>query len=675
MDSARTQTDQVLASGGDSFVALLSNTSGSMAYSLRPSLSYAAETSCPAGVEPATQCVDSTGAGTVTLCGDFCVTPDIAILIAYGYASAPLSGTALFGAISQNALSPPTAAAVAVLMGVYLRSRYTDALLAENTPRMCTLLKGERFNIMPKLLFTGMCGDIYAQDALYSAEGLGGMTIAEWESQNSAVLCDLTESLLYTMRPESMGTWMSLVGVSGCAACASVFNAPSLAPISHVPMQSLRGFESGLKARDVTTTCDSFPRTSSDWATCNRWGVVVHSTTSPAVDKRAYSVRADGNCLLEQLNFKTLLEEMAVMDSICVPSVLAEFTSQLEVILELCACPSFIEIARPLLSFGQVLCNSQPVYTNVTGEQCFKQLVLKIVDIPRLDLVILPVCIPCASEILGRENMGLAYDMMCQIQMDYWGPTDSSCMGVFNETLGDPSIPALPSDCLVPLTSSGDIVEGWDSTDIPSYCADIYVKISNKLRCCCNIYNDMLEIRGYRAGLDGLVCSPCSEIAFKMTIGVSGFDWDQATSNIGVYALQQMAQDELSHRLPVVSRPDFIQGVTIAKAAGGKRDNIDASIEVTYQTIYDDAAIEVFDEVVEGDTLVEMTDFISNATEVFDTVVITSVEISCESPDACPSMSNSLSSSSVPQEPSSGSSLYCSLGFAVLSVLVAFLVL
>ncbi|KAH3760723.1 hypothetical protein Pelo_7468 [Pelomyxa schiedti] len=661
MDSARASADVTLASGGDLFVALLGDSSSSLAYGVRSAIG--SETTCPDVTEPA--CVDDQGTGTVTLCGS-CVTVNTTVLIAYGYASAPLSGTALYGAISQNSLSPPIEASVAVLMGVYLRSRYTETSLAADTSRMCSLLNGERFNIMPKMLFTGMCGDIYAQDALYSAVDSSAMTVTQWESENDASLCETVETLISLMKPETLGTWMSLVSVSDCSTCASVFTAPELLFSSGITRSPK---VVSVQARDVKSACDAFSRTSSNWASCNRWSFVVHSTvtTTPAVSPIVRTV--EGECLAAQLAFKGILDEMVAAESICAPYLLEEFTSQLEVILDLCACPSFADIARPLLSFGQVLCNSQAVYTNVTGEQCFRTLIVNIVDIPRLDLVVLPVCVPCASEILARENMGLAYDMMCQFQNKYWPSTglDSNCLGVFNESLG--VVPSVPSECLVPLTSSGDIVAGWESAELPSYCQDIYKGLEDTLFCCCHVYNDILEIRGYRAGLDGLVCPPCSTAEYKIKVGVVGLDWDSAIGAVGEAAVLQMAKDEVAHRLPVISRPDFIKDVSISQASSGeKRENIDASIELTYQAIYDDAAIDIYDQIVEGDSLVEMTDFISNATVSDADIQISFVEISCDTAAVCPSESLSVS-----PQPSVGSKYHTSFLFLVISLLALLL--
>ena len=81
---------------------------------------------------------------------------------------------------------------------------------------------------------------------------------------------------------------------------------------------------------------------------------------------------------------------------------------------------------KPIVNLAQVLCFAQPIKTGQTGScfsfkgthplgpECFQKFVKGLFAAGfNINFRQLPICYPCMSEILYRENMALIYDASC----------------------------------------------------------------------------------------------------------------------------------------------------------------------------------------------------------------------------------------------------------------------
>lgn len=111
------------------------------------------------------------------------------------------------------------------------------------------------------------------------------------------------------------------------------------------------------------------------------------------------------------------------------PDSLSLWTTSFDLMFDACMSPAEITLWKPIENLAQVVCQSPKtatgqsgayllgIFLNVyLGSECFYMFVSGMYEGAvhnTLDLHELPMCFPCMSEILGRENMGLLFDASC----------------------------------------------------------------------------------------------------------------------------------------------------------------------------------------------------------------------------------------------------------------------
>lgn len=135
------------------------------------------------------------------------------------YSSGESASTSVLGAIYSEALSSQTEV-TAIVIGMYLRAKATS-LLEEDTDRMCVLLNGEYGNLLPGLFFSGLSGDIVAQDLVWSAQEAISPMVPQWEETTGMTLSSVLSSLVNQLGPFQMGSWLSYLAISSpsCSIC------------------------------------------------------------------------------------------------------------------------------------------------------------------------------------------------------------------------------------------------------------------------------------------------------------------------------------------------------------------------------------------------------------------------------------------------------------------------
>ena len=142
------------------------------------------------------------------------------LIVPARYVTSNLTSTTLWGAIYEGGLSDYSDIA-AVVIGQYLRNK-APASLEADTARMCVLLNGEYGNLMPGLLFSGLAGDIEAQDQIWPFLFNATPSLVSWKERTGIDLDNVTAWLNSNMGPEQMGNWTDLVSVSSstCETCS-----------------------------------------------------------------------------------------------------------------------------------------------------------------------------------------------------------------------------------------------------------------------------------------------------------------------------------------------------------------------------------------------------------------------------------------------------------------------
>ncbi|KAH3765235.1 hypothetical protein Pelo_2926 [Pelomyxa schiedti] len=572
----------------------------------------------------------------MTICGG-CFDALTASLVAFGYVASRSSGTSLWGAVHERAIWAQSHAS-AVLVGMYLRGKGPTGLEA-NRDAMCSVMNGQRGNILRSMLFSGMQGDAYAQDVIWSSMSGGTTDIEAWQSETGMSFEDMVEHLLEDMSPETLGTWLSLVTLSSstCLPCteSAVWEDLQFAaqPVAKFfTLEQTRTLRASV-VRSLNVGCDTFERESADWATCSRWGFVVDSTIPTSEYRSIEKPQPQSQiqprltaCQNSLLAFQSQVIYMNGVDDVCADDLLSAFTQLLDTVIWDCFQPDYVPFILPFLSFGQVMCHSQPLYTGGTGEDCFRVMVDKIAHMNILTFDAFPVCIPCTAEILTREKMDLAFDLFCATESKYpaFGTTwEYNCVEIINVTVNDPDTVPIPSECLIPITPSGVPTE-----EAPSQCEAIITAFSDKLSCCCRIYNDMYTMMGVQAGNTGLPCHACYNGVQRYTVGIAGMDYNKARETIGDAALLSMVTDEIAHRIPAVVREEFVRNVYLAPPpAGSKRDSYSESaiVELEYQPMSE--TLIYFDVFQENETLFEFDVFLTDEEMTDDTVYVVNVQV------------------------------------------------
>lgn len=107
----------------------------------------------------------------------------------------------------------------AVMIGQYTRNKAPSTGLRADTSRMCVLFNGEYGNIMPTMLFSGLAGDMMAQDQVWNYMYNTTMCLDDWQAKTSITLQNITNFLATSMGPDSMGSWLSMINISYCPIC------------------------------------------------------------------------------------------------------------------------------------------------------------------------------------------------------------------------------------------------------------------------------------------------------------------------------------------------------------------------------------------------------------------------------------------------------------------------
>ncbi|KAH3762211.1 hypothetical protein Pelo_5960 [Pelomyxa schiedti] len=297
----------------------------------------------------------------------------------------------------------------------------------------------------------------------------------------------------------------------------------------------------------------------------------------------------------------------------CDPGLQQEFRILVDDAVTACAYTSFADILRPLLSFSQVICNAAPLDTGETGEECMRELLVKFAAQPNFELMSVPLCIPCASDILTREKMDLAFDLMCSLQPNYW-PDDPevqacSCLGIYNESLGNTSVVPIPSDCLIPLTGAKTPLAGTTAY-VPSHCDSNIGTMNSVLLCCSRLLDDMLGMMDMQTGVSGMRSSMCISQKWHLRMRLGHFNYAKAQQRASKEAIIQMAFDEVAHRIPAIDRDEFLQNVTLTQSDQTTDSSNITLMDVTYEPMSELGLNASTMDFETGDVLLEMTDYL-----------------------------------------------------------------
>eukprot|EP01105_Mastigella_eilhardi_P010280 TRINITY_DN2402_c2_g1_i1.p1 TRINITY_DN2402_c2_g1~~TRINITY_DN2402_c2_g1_i1.p1 ORF type:complete len:718 (+),score=174.44 TRINITY_DN2402_c2_g1_i1:206-2359(+) len=547
---------------------------------------------------PGTMC-----ASTATLCGR-CVSLDKLVAISLGYAATDATSAALWGAAFTSALTKQSQAD-AVAVGLYMRRKVSSGVkLADDVENMCGLLAGEIGNRANYLVYSGLGGDVTSQDMAYaeSSDTTGILDI--WEASTGLSMDDVAAAVVTHLSDAYLGSYLSWLSESSCSACseAGSWSDVTVAGASDVRSQMLRMQErmATIDTRDIvpraTDKCAKYDKKSANYASCKKLSTVQSATKIAGVKTKHRDLELYGRdtrqpsyqCQVALYSMLMQLNVMVASPDICNPVIVAGWLNVSEVGLYACTSPQFLTILAPLLSFPQVLCNAQPLQTNITGPEVFRQLITALASVTDLYWDELPICIPGLAEIFQRENMDLVYDFLCSQDVDpnarrvaktdtavarsasprvisgYW-----TCLRYYNETLADPTFTPVPTECLVPLTGSGVLPSG---TALPDYCAAAIESVADRLGCCCYILDQMLRTINLQTGESGIKCPPCSAEGY-ITYEVPNLDYDKAVEAVGVNALEQVAFDEAAHRAQSLGK--FITGVSVAPSTARRTGETD----------------------------------------------------------------------------------------------------
>lgn len=130
-----------------------------------------------------------------------------------------MSTTALWGAMYEGGISSYSDVG-AIIIGQYLRNK-APASLEADTDRMCVLLDGEYGNMVPGLLFTGLEGDIVAQDQVWPFMYNVSSILSTWEARTGLNTSLISAWLFRNMNYLTLGNWTNLIDISSaqCPAC------------------------------------------------------------------------------------------------------------------------------------------------------------------------------------------------------------------------------------------------------------------------------------------------------------------------------------------------------------------------------------------------------------------------------------------------------------------------
>lgn len=635
---------------------------------------------------------------TVTLCGK-CVRTNSLKMIAHGYVGGATSGSALYGSTFGGKGARVESDLDGVLIGQYTKHKAKKMAkegetisLRDDTNKMCTLFQGEKGNMQLGHLFTGLHGDVFALSSLIAGPS-GESMLPGWETSTGITLSTAVPRLLNNLAPSKMGRWLDLLAPEGTyTPSTEVLNADNLEFIPPISVkQAMRDMAehsqrlTRMGTKSLEDQCNTFVRDSSDWATCSRWTMVLSSAKLTGLVQQEtlrdseITPRASPECTSAQMAFLVKLHAMSKVEDPCAPEELESFTSLLDDIIDACSDPNWAVVIRPFISVGNVMCNAQPLYTNVSGSECFAEAIKGFLTITNIQTEIAPICTPCAAEILTREKMDLGYEIMCSIPR-VPKVNELSCLGVFNMTFGDTSIQKIPFECLVPLTARMGIPLGYQTEYVlPEYCQPIFDALATRINCCCRIFNDMMQMLGYRVGLEGLKCPTCDDAYAQYEVTVRGLDVAYIEETLSPEALQQIITDEIAHRVPAVLRDEFVRDIhTVPKNV--RTDENEATITFEYQRMSDAVQVD-FDEVVQvDDHLFEMEEFIMDSENPEPEIVITEVNVikygvpssSLPSPSPSPLPSPSSSSEGIISGCMSSTTSIVLLGVSVLMAVFAF---